>query len=641
MKLHNLIFFLKFSLTFLFLLGCEKNEIFIDQSKTENLSDRISLDEAKKSFDFLESQKNKKKQTEKGGYSLPLFADWDKFQEERSSFDVIFSTVPVTLSNKQVKGDVIFLKYKGSITQYLFMTKELFDNEGEVIGNQLFLFDTEGVFIDAYKMENGIITKRLVLPWKANNRTRRSLHEEGCRASLLLQEDVGHVSKKLSNRPSGSGWEVGCGSIGGAGTEKDPFILSEVEVIHKKKDTQGPPSSFSVNNFYGFMPGNNQYFYNHFNNYKNEFDTDIYCAPTNIYFGVVIAKASNRIAEFKEFINSTAGLGSYDSPEKREVLSFAELHNFSEGAIGFVKKAITLLSKENRKYLIDIVDFKRKDSSLSVEQSIMLSILKGNPNPLTGKPIELYALLRYKNPTYFDVSFFSKGGENLTIGEYTLTPHYSANHKLVFYAAGRQLGYGLKNGIEYIIQPDALNDFRERIDLYTASANIFYLNGIPNQGQIALAAGDYIEGLTKMWGEALHSAEWWAYAITTMGQAVISLPTGATVNSTITTKQWKTSMRDLTSKFFQGKKVVNNQGVEVVIRIPDDYVATITNNGKGINFRPLGSTDNTNLIRVMSPGKSGGVFYPKGYVVFYNSKRQPYNPNNGQTFGPENWHFEF
>ncbi|WP_404812806.1 hypothetical protein ACIRNY_05620 [Capnocytophaga canimorsus] len=156
-----------------------------------------------------------------------------------------------------------------------------------------------------------------------------------------------------------------------------------------------------------------------------------------------------------------------------------------------------------------------------------------------------------------------------------------------------------------------------------------------------MATGDYAEGLTKMWGEALHSAEWWAYAITTMGQAVISLPTGATVNSTITTKQWKTSMRDLTSKFFQGKKVVNNQGIEVVIRIPDDYVATITNNGKGINFRPLGSTDNTNLIRVMSPGKSGGVFYPKGYVVFYNSKRQPYNPNNGQTFGPENWYFEF
>ncbi|WP_172917731.1 hypothetical protein [Capnocytophaga canis] len=122
---------------------------------------------------------------------------------------------------------------------------------------------------------------------------------------------------------------------------------------------------------------------------------------------------------------------------------------------------------------------------------------------------------------------------------------------------------------------------------------------------------------------------------------MISLPTGATVNSTITTKQWKTSMRDLTSKFFQGKKVVNNQGVEVVIRIPDDYVATITNNGKGINFRPLGSTDNTNLIRVMSPGKSGGVFYPKGYVVFYNQYGQAINPTTGKTLSKINHHFDF
>lgn len=47
------------------------------------------------------------------------------------------------------------------------------------------------------------------------------------------------------------------------------------------------------------------------------------------------------------------------------------------------------------------------------------------------------------------------------------------------------------------------------------------MNGIPSDGQIALAAGDYIDGLTKMWGEAFTSSEWWAYAITTAGHFTI------------------------------------------------------------------------------------------------------------------------
>ncbi|MFJ1327571.1 hypothetical protein [Capnocytophaga canimorsus] len=48
-------------------------------------------------------------------------------------------------------------------------------------------------------------------------------------------------------------------------------------------------------------------------------------------------------------------------------------------------------------------------------------------------------------------------------------------------------------------------------------------NGIPSESQIALVAGDYAEGLTKMWGEALHSAEWWFSSITILADAVVSL----------------------------------------------------------------------------------------------------------------------
>ncbi|MFK8376588.1 hypothetical protein [Capnocytophaga canimorsus] len=38
-----------------------------------------------------------------------------------------------------------------------------------------------------------------------------------------------------------------------------------------------------------------------------------------------------------------------------------------------------------------------------------------------------------------------------------------------------------------------------------------------------MAAGDYAEGMTKMWGEALHSAEWWFSSITILADAVVSL----------------------------------------------------------------------------------------------------------------------
>ncbi|GIM58158.1 deaminase domain-containing protein [Capnocytophaga canimorsus] len=37
-----------------------------------------------------------------------------------------------------------------------------------------------------------------------------------------------------------------------------------------------------------------------------------------------------------------------------------------------------------------------------------------------------------------------------------------------------------------------------------------------------MAAGDYAEELTKMWGEALHSAEWWFSSITILADAVVS-----------------------------------------------------------------------------------------------------------------------
>jgi hypothetical protein len=59
----------------------------------------------------------------------------------------------------------------------------------------------------------------------------------------------------------------------------------------------------------------------------------------------------------------------------------------------------------------------------------------------------------------------------------------------------------------------------------------------------------------------------------------------------------------------------------VTYRIPANYWSETAANGKGIVFRPLGSTDNANSIRIMDPTAS----YPNGYVRVYNSYGQPLN----------------
>lgn len=78
---------------------------------------------------------------------------------------------------------------------------------------------------------------------------------------------------------------------------------------------------------------------------------------------------------------------------------------------------------------------------------------------------------------------------------------------MVFYSALRTN----KLGIEYVIKANALSDFQDKITIYTAAANLVYLNGIPSEGQIAIAAGDYFSGLKDMWADALTNPNYYIY----------------------------------------------------------------------------------------------------------------------------------
>jgi hypothetical protein len=271
----------------------------------------------------------------------------------------------------------------------------------------------------------------------------------------------------------------------------------------------------------------------------------------------------------------------------------------------------------------------------------METIINSMADPLTGKGIELYLIVKYKGSKIFDLTRYNLSGNSIQAGAYTLNPSYDKNRALILYSAYRNP----QNGIEYLIRADQLQEFKSNVDYYTRAADLVYMNGIPDKGMIQMMAGDRLSGLLNLWHDAIRSPEWWAYAITSFGHAITMLPANTTVGSTLTTSQWKQSMKNMTSEVFQGKTVTNPQGVSVTINIPDNYVVSIVDNGKGLNFRPSTpinpSYPDAGLIRIMEPTTSGTYPYPKGYVRFYNNSGQPYNPLNGQTLSNNNGHFSF
>lgn len=345
-----------------------------------------------------------------------------------------------------------------------------------------------------------------------------------------------------------------------------------------------------------------------------------------------------------ELVNVHAKNSIYDYLESQ--ISSPIDETYPQEAVEFVEELIDLAfqnSQITNEIISNTIQEKQNDSSLNLQQAFTLAVVNNTVNPTTGDPVELYLLLKYKNSTFFDSSSFSIVNNSINVGAYTLTPHYKSNNTLVYYTAVRYSGSSTLHDIEYIIKPTGLSNFQQQISLYTYAADLFYMNGIPSDGQIALMAGDYFVGLSQMWNDAVHSPQWWAYAITCFGHAIVALPTNTTVSSTITTQQWRVSMKRLTNNAFQGKTVTNPQGVSVTINIPDNYVPRIANSGQGIVFVPQGTplTSEANAIRIMEPITTGTYPHPKGYVKFYNSNGQPINPNNGQTLGNANNHFDF
>ncbi len=108
--------------------------------------------------------------------------------------------------------------------------------------------------------------------------------------------------------------------------------------------------------------------------------------------------------------------------------------------------------------------------------------------------------------------------EDIIVGEYQLQPHYNKDfdgkNKLSFYNAVREVNG--QHRFEYLIGPESFNLFKEKINIYTSAANLFYIHGPPSESELKTIVGlqsrdvtTSLSGLANMWAESLTDVEWW------------------------------------------------------------------------------------------------------------------------------------
>lgn len=135
----------------------------------------------------------------------------------------------------------------------------------------------------------------------------------------------------------------------------------------------------------------------------------------------------------------------------------------------------------------------------------------------TGKEINLYEVASYQNR----MSYFSRGTINndmtRMIGGFEVSPYLNKDENIIGWSAFR-------NGrIQYVMDsPDDIDSFSKNASALGVAADLFYRNGTPSQGQIAMVAGDIGSGLLLQWGEALLNPGYYFYIANILGAAAIT-----------------------------------------------------------------------------------------------------------------------
>ncbi len=125
-----------------------------------------------------------------------------------------------------------------------------------------------------------------------------------------------------------------------------------------------------------------------------------------------------------------------------------------------------------------------------------------------GRAINFYEVAQYLN--LFQDSKYSRLTD-MELGPYSVTAMYDADENIIGYTLMRN------RRIEYMV--DTINDLNhvaDNIEYYITGANLFYINGTPSDGMVAMIAGDVAKGLGQQWIEAAGSLEYWLYCFNTL-----------------------------------------------------------------------------------------------------------------------------
>ncbi|MFK8283547.1 hypothetical protein [Capnocytophaga canis] len=202
--------------------ACQREEGLITESTLdEGIYERVNLSEAKELFYQVEKGKLEKRKVNKNGYFLALTPNWGSFEQNKDLTDKNYSKVETTLFESNVKGEILFVKENDSIKQFLFMTRiDSVSAKGEIYNARLYFFETTGELVDAYKMENQIITKR----WGVTQ-------QKGLTARGV--SECGRIHKKIVSEIDD--WEIGCNRGGGGNNPwgPNPFTFDGVNELYE------------------------------------------------------------------------------------------------------------------------------------------------------------------------------------------------------------------------------------------------------------------------------------------------------------------------------------------------------------------------------------------------------------------------
>ena len=166
MKTNKLKTYLKFGILLLgsslILINCRTDELTFEPSKQIDAK-TVSFEEAKAFFKNKKGNDQFAKRTSSN--ELILNPDWNSLEHS----DLVYTEAQLTKANTEVNRNgeytskLLFVNIDDQIKSVILTTWVTdYDAENNIVNATVYFNDYDGAFMDAYKIENGRFTKRLV-----------------------------------------------------------------------------------------------------------------------------------------------------------------------------------------------------------------------------------------------------------------------------------------------------------------------------------------------------------------------------------------------------------------------------------------------------------------------------------------------